>query len=650
MAIPRKSATSPSSSSITKPKPSISWKELRPFEGPSLLTRYVDDTTSRVIWEPAVKDPTPGLVKAARVHEWMENCLKIRTKGRVDLGDGKTTRLVPFRLNPIQIRFAEYVAFCWARNLPVKVLEPKPRQVGSTTYWQGLGFTLCVLEPGWHVLTVAHVESSGTEIFHKTHTFLRHLPPEFQYSLDSRQQNSVRWTSGSHSWVGSSSEGDAFGKGPTPSMIHFSEAANYGDKGQDPFAPVISALGSLADNPKQSDTIVVFESTAQGKDPLFWDRCEAARDPNSGSEYTLLFVPWFHDKGYSMEWKEYRRRFQELAKQDPGARFTPTEEEAVLRQQLRGTVVAPHELTWRYAADLIDEQLIWRRWAIANTCSGKTHLFQRYFPATYEEAFAASIRCMFDDDTRAHYYRQARDPVQIGVLDRDGDFRVNPRGWLKIWQHPREGEKYVIAGDVGGGEKKSDPCAAYVVNDATLEVVAALHSRMDWDDFTAALHNLGVYYNFGLLIVETNYNPAPAITLHKDGYPNLYYYSFEGQLKGAPNKPGFDTNRRTRPELISYIDRATRMKQLKCYDREFAREMETFIYVAKEKRYRARKPNHDDRIMSMGLAVYCCSGRQEENPSGNPLSPEFRRSKEMANWTEQQSEQERHEATEIVYL
>jgi len=581
----------------------------------------------------------------------MENNLKIRIKGTVNVG-GRKTRIIKFRLNPIQMQFAQYVAFCWDRGLPIKALEPKPRQIGSTTYWQALGFTLCVLDPGWHVLTVAHTEGAGTEIFGKTRTFLRHLPQEWKLELTSEKRNSIEWANGSKSWIGSSSEGDAFGKGPTPSMLHFTEPASYGDRGQDPYAPVVSAHGALDDNPKQSETIVVYESTAKGRDPIFWEECELARNPRSGSEYTLLFVPWFHDPHYSMPWKEYRRRFTLLGKEDPGATFVLTEDERILREKIAVVVVKPIELTWRHRFDISDAQLIWRRWAIQNTCKGKIHLFERYYPATYEEAFSASIRCMFDQDTLNHYYQGAFEPKAVGNLESTGPevvLKHTAEGRVKIWKYPQSGEEYVLGADVGGGEKLSDPCAAYVLNSHTLEVVAALHANMDWDDYTQELVSLGRFYNWAELVVENNYNPAVATTLFKDfGYPNLYHYTFEGQLKGTPNKAGFNTNRRTRPELISYLDSATRGRKLQCYDIGFAREMEQFVYVQKEDRYRATGKNHDDRIMAVALAIYRCEGKEGARVKPDDLSPDMQRSQELADFVKRMSGAERQETLNLI--
>jgi hypothetical protein len=477
--------------------------------------------------------------------------------------------------------------------------------MGISTFWQGVLMAKCVLDPGYHAVVVAHDEASVDSIFKKTRTFENHLKGIWKLPLANKQAGKLTWEQNSSFWVASIKTDDALLKGASVSGIHFSEVANFADKGIDPNTPIASALQGMAKGPQ---SLVVYESTAKGRDPYFWAKCEEARDTHSSSEFALVFLPWYLESDYQMTWKEYRTRLLAVNRADPGESFVPHEDEINLRRRIAGLKPEPHEKWHVYRYDLTDEQLIWRRWCIRNRCEGKQSLFSRYYPSTYEEAFTSSETCMFSQDTIDWYSQRSRKAMSVGnIVDVAGGaaFESHPRGALRVWEHPLPGQTYTIGADIGGNRKSSDPCALYVIDDERLRVVAAAHGHFEFDQYANYLYRLGEYYNWAHVVCENNHNPAVASLLHREAYPNLYYYQDTGSIKfGGPNRPGFNTNRKTRPELINYIDKATRDKLLTCPDAMFSREMPFFVWHDKEERYRAAGSNHDDRILAMALALY----------------------------------------------
>lgn len=596
---------------------------------------------------PHVEDPGIGLKFACRVFTWAEKFLRIRTK------DGT---VVPFRMNTIQQILAQYVAWCWHNAIPVKVALPKGRQMGSSTFWQVLFFTMCELKPGYRVATVAHDEEGATEIFGKSQTFKRELDktPWGRPDLLQDQSGFMLWAHESSLSCGTIKTGDALGKGGTPSAIHFSESANFSDKGVNARRAVNSIVNARADN---RWTIECHESTAKGKDPFYWPLCERARDPNSGSDYRLIFLPWFLEKGYSLTWEEYRRIMTMNGRRDPGKEFIPTTEELKLRRRLQDTVVQPHERHHRYQTYLTDEQLIWRRWAITNKCDGDEDEFKRYYPSFYEEAFTASSSSMFDDQTVDYYRSNSRAPVARGkVTETPGTnppatFERMGHGSVQVWEFPRPGEEYVIGADIGGEKADSDPSCAYVIKKHSLQVVAMIHGQFEWDHYADDLFNLGVFYNDALLVVENNHNPATAKRLHRRRYPNLYYYAPDHK-PGVGKDPGFNTNRKTRPEILKVLKRAARERFFDCPDRGLYIEMETFVWVPKastdnpdrDGEYRAVGTNHDDRIMALALALFQCPMPEEAALHFKEEEPEPTRAYLMHLRLMQEHEEEEREA------
>lgn len=554
-----------------------------------------------------------GVLRACALLSWIESNLWIRVKKSTiveGVNNGRPTRTIPLRLNRVQEILANEIAFCWHHLIPVIMWIPKGRQLGISTFVQALGFALAFLEEGYHVLTVAHVEDSATEIFGKSKTFEKNLDPAVRRPMETRQEGRFIWEHGSGIHVASAKGEDAVGKGYTFNFLHFSECANFADQGKDPDALYSSIMGAKVDSP---DTMVFFESTAKGKDPFFYAGCERARDPDRAELDRLVFLPWFLDDGYAQPWEEFRQQLLKLGKKDPGRKFQETAEEKVVRTRVATEKVSKGEELWKYRKDLSEDQMVWYRKILTEKCSNKDYLRQRYFPSRYDDCWASTNKCMFSQSTINHYRKEARTPKLRGnlVLLRDGpDFVKRKDGNVRIWEGPKENEVYTIGADVGGEQKGADYNCAYVLRNRTCEVVAIYHGHSEWDHYAKSLELLGYYYNDALLVVERNHNPTVAGQLHRESYQNLYYYYDELALKGQrPARPGFDTNRKTRPELMNHLDKVTRDKSLICHDAGLASEMETFVWVdTGGGKYQATGKNHDDRLMALSLAVYLSKG------------------------------------------
>ena len=570
---------------------------------------------SRVRWCPT--SPTQashGLIKASRLFEFIENELKIRTKRAQKIrgkdGRVRNSQLVPFHMNAVQCILAQELARCWHEEVPFRRLIPKARQMGISTWFQAVFFALCLGQAQYHVALIAHIEDSGDEIFGKAHTFERNLDPDMCLDLQKRQGNKLEWVNGSSMWVGSIKVGDALGKGPTLSGIHFSECANFGDRGIDAIQTAVSIVNSVGDS---KDLILAYESTAKGRDAFFYELCERALNENSAVEDKVLFLPWFLDPDYSMTWTEYKTRLK--GKKVP-EQFRRTEDEKVLAGKLEAVKVTAENKNYRYTVKLSKEQLIWRRFKIANDCFDQEHLFRRYYPSTYEEAFSSTVTCFFPPAVIDHYASGARPALALGNVIQVGpavDFERDKTGMVRCWAAPVPGEEYVIGADVGGERQGADANAAYVLNKHTTECVAAYHGLREFDHLAEDLVNLARYYNNAELVIENNHQPAVAKVAFKMGYANLYHYYPEGSFKATvTGTPGFSMNRRTRPEVMAYLQQATRDQILVCLDKWLAREMETFVLV--DKTYKAQGRNKDDRIMAMAIAIYRCAWVVDKRP------------------------------------
>lgn len=568
------------------------------------------------------------MTEFCKILNWIEQFCKIRTK------TGKVTHV---RFNPLQVLLYNWIAWCWHRGVPVRAVIPKFRQGGVSLAITLYEYALCELRPGYRVGLVAHSDDGAEEIFGKAQTIKKGLKKSKwgTSELKTDQSAAIVWDSESSFEAATIKTGDSLGKGGSLSAVHFSEVASFKDKnfGVQAKMAIESIINSAADSHLYME---VYESTAHGHDEIFHPLCEKARDPNSDSTNQLIFLPWFLDQGYSMTWERFRRERLARGKTDPGRTFEPNEEESQLRERLATAVVEPHEALFRYRTKLSDEQLIWRRWTIANKCGGDRDTFYRYYPSFYEECFTASSTAMFEKETIAHYRATSRNPIRQGTLAKGLplSFFSEPGGPIRIWAMPMPHATYVLAADVGGSTPKSDPSCAFVVHRASLEIVASIHGKLEWDDFADLIFDLGCFYNQAEVCVENNYNPAVADRLHKRRYKNLYYYFAEQTLDAHHGKtPGFNTNKKTRPVILSNFRMITRpdpdnhdKRRAVLNDPDMWKEMETFVWHPKassknpdmEGDWRASGGNHDDRIMTAAIAYSRCPDEPTEEPDVPP--------------------------------
>lgn len=542
-----------------------------------------------------------GLAKALYLAVWEEENLRIATKSGSEIA---------FRHNDIQSIMLNFNARCWADRVRVAVLNPKVRQGGVSTKWQADLFGLSVLSAKGGVRfnagTVAHIEESAKVIFAMSRKFETCLGPSWKLPLESRQQGRLEWRgTGGFIQIASAKLGDALFRGPTLNAFHGSEVANWSDAGLDASLAFKAAMGALAPGP---DSMIGLESTAKGRDAFFHPKI--LRAMKGEGELQLVFLPWFLERGYAMTWRDYTfaRRGERLR-----ARFERTPEEESLAEELRDVVVRPGEEWFRYAVDLTDEQLIWRRAQTETDCDGDPAAFRRGYPSTIEECFASTTTGKFEEAVD-HYLSEARVADEVGSLrrgERGLEFVEGEDGDLLVWERPRQGHDYVIGADVAGEEDVGkDFDAAYVLHKRTMTVVAALHGKFDGDVFADKLAMLGRWFNDALLAPERGKNPSVALALKKGGYPRLYHYVNPEAPRTTP-RPGWTTSSKSRPLIVDGLAAVCRDRRLRSKCGALAEEMSTFVWSERRHRCQAAPGKNDDRVIAAAIAVHLCDPRAD---------------------------------------
>ncbi len=494
--------------------------------------------------------------------KYIEHFLRIRDK---------RTNIIPLKLNTAQQKLYDALAMQHRAGKPMRAIVLKARQMGFSTLTEAMIFKRTACAPHVSSGIVAHREDSTTNLFVMSKRFYDHLPREMRPRKKASNAKELSFADLGSNIRCMTAGGDGIGRSDTFQNLHISEYAMWrGNKEE-------TLLGLMQAVPNAAGTMVVIESTANGYDDFkkLWDAAVRAE-----SGFVPVFCAWWEHAEYAMPYA--------------------------------GEVWSADELEQKRLYDLSDEQLVWRRWCIANNCGGNTDLFRQEYPASADEAFLMSGRPVFDNEVIlkriAELERQKFDSVRFVPKWRDAATQDKIVGYdkqrgqdIRIYEHPRPNVPYVIGGDTKGEGK--DYYAATVIDNRHGKRVATLHMQlMHSHPFTHQLYCLGKYYNDALIGVEHNFNQGPIEELERLGYPHQYRRQRHDDIHhGYQKKWGFRTDGTTRPLIIDKeIDMINNHVDL-FFDIPTLREALTFVYDERN-RPDALTGEHDDLLMSDMIA------------------------------------------------
>lgn len=492
--------------------------------------------------------------------QYIENYLKIKNK---------KNEIVNLKLNSVQQRMYDKFAECYNNDKPFIAIVLKARQMGISTFTEALMFALTCTHHNTTSMIVAHDSESTRAIYNMSLLMYENLPKEIKpmikysnakelvFKNPSRDETEISVNPGLNSAIRVQTAGkDSIGRGQTINYMHLSEVA-FWDNAEE------LITGLLPSMPADGKQFLVIESTANGYNYFqsIWDK--AVKGENN---YIPFFFAWF-------EMKEYRL---------PYSGFTLNDEEKRLKDL--------------YDLDL--DQLEWRRWAIHNICNDNIDKFKQEFPACPEEAFLLSGRPVFNTEKILNRIASCPDPLTIGQFI-NGKFVNDVNGPVKIFENPLVGHKYVIGGDTAG--EGSDYFTAYIIDNKNGKQVASYRYQVDEPMYVKNIYDIGKYYNWAFLGIESNFSSYPNIKLQEMNYPNLYVRETLDSYTGKfIKKFGFNTNSATRPIVVStLVDIVNNNIDLIC-DKDLLKEMLSFVRNDVG-RAEAAQGQHDDQVMACGI-------------------------------------------------
>lgn len=295
--------------------------------------------------------------------KWCEDCVRI--------SDKLSGASVPFRLNAPQRRVAHLLEERRIAGKPIRVIMLKARQWGGSTLAQiYMAWMQLVRHTGWNSLICSHVKDSSSNIRGMYSRLLAHYPEElmgpeadrkkWSFTPFEKSQN-VCWIPARDCRITLTSalSPDA-ARGTSFQMAHLSEVAFWADGDPQAASRIVRTVcGSV---PLQPDTVVILESTADGRDNFFYD--EWQRAVRGESDKIPVFVPWYEIEIYRL------------------SNLTPAE----LRRY--SAEFSPYELMLLHKLNLAPEQVAWYHEKCREYPS--RHLMMAEYPTTPDEAFASS--------------------------------------------------------------------------------------------------------------------------------------------------------------------------------------------------------------------------------------------------------------------
>lgn len=180
------------------------------------------------------------------------------------------------------------------------------------------------------------------------------------------------------------------------------------------------------------------------------------------------------------------------------------------------------------------------------------------------------------------------------------------QGDLHIFERPVYGRTYIVSCDVASGNSQ-DYSAIQVIDPEQCSQVAEYKGKPELDQFVDIIVQICKEYNNAFCVVERNGLGEGVLQFLKKKYNNLYYppkneFDTENLFKNLSEIPGFVTNEKTRPRVISMLIKFI-INDL-CLIRSERLVVELSELIWKQGKAVASSGQHDDLIMAFAIGLY----------------------------------------------
>lgn len=552
-----------------------------------------------------------------------------------------------FRLTYPQRRFVALLEQMRLADEPIRVILLKARQWGgSTTSQLYMAWLQLIHRTGLNSLIVSNYNEGARKIKGMFKKMIREYPLTMlhevgdTYTLSEEKLVGVEGSTltqlvpqrNATISIGSAESPDSC-RGGDYALVHLSEVGLWkATDGKKPEDMVRSACSGVLYRP---NTMIVYESTANGVGNFFHNEYVAAKDPEIKSQFEPLFISWFDIELYQLPFDSELERL--------------TFAQWLYDNRLNGSTRSDREECGKYLWWLwnIGASLEGIHWYVEERAKYHDHgSMASEYPSDDVEAFVNSGCAVFDKYSVEALRPAAKAPARyVGDIYAYGDegedalrdlrFKADAQGLLWVWNlpdpvNPNDPEgvinRYLTVVDVGGRSHKAD-WSVIVVFDRLLmmdggkpAVVAQWYGHIDMDLLAWKAAQIAAFYDNSLLVIESNTlethdkernvdgdQSAAILNQIKGIYPNLYArkQSEDAIVQGLPVRYGFHTNVATKPMIISTLVKVIREG---LYVERDKRCLDEYLNYEKKPNgsFGAKQGTHDDLLMTRAIGLHIC--------------------------------------------
>ena len=552
-----------------------------------------------------------------------------------------------FRLTYPQRRFVALLEQMRLADEPIRVILLKARQWGgSTTSQLYMAWLQLIHRTGLNSLIVSNYNEGARKIKGMFKKMIREYPLTMlhevgdTYTLSEEKLVGVEGSTltqlvpqrNATISIGSAESPDSC-RGGDYALVHLSEVGLWkATDGKKPEDMVRSACSGVLYRP---NTMIVYESTANGVGNFFHNEYVAAKDPEIKSQFEPLFISWFDIELYQLPFDSELERL--------------TFAQWLYDNRLNGSTRSDREECGKYLWWLwnIGASLEGIHWYVEERAKYHDHgSMASEYPSDDVEASVNSGCAVFDKYSVEELRPAAKAPARyIGDIYAYGDegedalrdlrFKADAQGLLWVWNlpdpvNPNDPEgvinRYLTVVDVGGRSHKAD-WSVIVVFDRLLmmdggkpAVVAQWYGHIDMDLLAWKAAQIAAFYDNSLLVIESNTlethdkernvdgdQSAAILNQIKGIYPNLYArkQSEDAIVQGLPVRYGFHTNVATKPMIISTLVKVIREG---LYVERDKRCLDEYLNYEKKPNgsFGAKQGTHDDLLMTRAIGLHIC--------------------------------------------
>ncbi len=529
----------------------------------------------------------------------------------------------------------------------IMIADHKARQVWHTALCRALTVHRAMQVPNSRCVAGSVDDEKIQELYERDLKSYENLPWYLKPGIKFNEKNEhMAWTTGSKVTYMISSKKSSFGQGVQNDVGHMTELSEF----ENPWKLEIDLFPTF---PQSPNTLVVLESRANGRTGWWREFTESVRKQRK-PRWRYCFIPWYAEP------RKYRRTHP--------VGWEPDEVAILHAKKVYET--SP-EFVGK-AVFLSKEQLYWW-WTTREEYreAGTLNFFLTNYCATPEESFQHSGESAFDsellDDLRLRSLRGR--PYEFSVDREDGQTIWMPgcgglkpmeaeeldndaRGIVWMYEPPDNKAKYFLGCDptkgIVGWSREFRRDADQGTDNGVIQVlkvggeakqdvqVAEYAAPIDPEDLADVVYLLGKLYggsnDDGEAMVNVEVWPGPGEPtqrklITKYGYANVYMpikYSNTIIPERGHNVAGWISNERSRRELWRRGMKHIALKRVRLFSPDLIEEMADC--QADDWRYtetaRAKYGKHDDRVVTLFLAIYAAHDWGDEIETVKPQENE----------------------------